>query len=81
MRWSEMITMPAVSALAKRDAKGYPPPPYTPTCAMIEQLPMQQIQMQTGSVRIRNSMFWGVKGGCGDPRNSINMLKQYPLCL
>jgi hypothetical protein len=47
-----MITMIAMIVFAKREARGYPPPPYTPTCAMMEQLPMQQKQMQPGSVRI-----------------------------
>ena len=51
-----MITIIAMRQLAKRDGRGYLPPPYTPTCAMMEQLPMQQIQMQTGSVFMLNSM-------------------------
>ncbi len=34
--------MIAMIVFAKREARGYPPPPYIPTCAMMEQLPMQQ---------------------------------------
>ncbi len=81
MRWREMITMPAMSAFAKREAKGYPPPPYTPTtCAMIEQLPMQQKQMQTGSVRMRNSMFRGVVVQTPIILLIYMLLNLYPTC-
>ena len=57
IRLIDMITMNAMIAFAQCVARGWPCPPYKAMCAIIEHVPRQHTVMQTGSVRILNSMY------------------------